>query len=449
MSQTTSQATFPFVGSRNIRAAFDAEPISSDGGLPLLRQVDRRLGLLDSLARALPTWRDKRFVEHTDVDLLRQRVFQIAAGYEDCNDAQTLRRDAVFKACCDRDPQAEDLASQPTLSRFENAIGPKSCYRLGQALLESYVGRHRKRPRRLVLDLDTTDDPLHGQQELRFFHGHYDEYIYLPLLIFDDQRDLVTAVLQPGSRNGAQLAVSVLNRVIRRLRRQWPGVPLLIRGDAAFATPQLYRLCHREKVEFLLGFSSNVRLKKLAGGLEGKARRRFLRTRAKAKLFKAIRYRASGGNHPTKWPRSYRVVIKAEHNADGANTRFVITSLPGRADRLYDEYVQRGGTCENSIKDLKRALCADRLSCHRFWANQFRLMLHAAAYVLMHMLRRAAYGTALAGAQMDTLRLRLIKIGAQVRSTARRIWFHLASSYPLRDVWLLIARRLASPGPFR
>ena len=286
--QTTSQVLFPFIGNRRVRAMFDAEPISSDGGLPLLRQVDRRLGLLESLAQALPRWRDSRFVQHDDVDLIRQRVFQIATGYEDCNDAQTLRRDPVLKTCCDRDPDAEDLASQPTLSRFENAMGPKACYRLGQALLESYVGRHQKRPRRLVLDLDTTDDPLHGQQELRFFHGHYDEYIYLPLLIFDDQRDLVAAVLQPGNRNGSQLAVSVLKRVIRRLRRQWPEVPLVIRADAAFATPELYRLCHREKVDFLLGFSTNVRLKTLAAGLEEKARRRYLRTRTKAKLFKAI-----------------------------------------------------------------------------------------------------------------------------------------------------------------
>jgi len=276
-------------------------------------------------------------------------------------------------------------------------MGPKQCYRLSQELFASYMRRHPKRPQRLVLDLDTTDDPLHGQQELRFFHGHYDEYIYLPLLIFDDERDLVAAVLQPGSRNGAQLAVSVLKRVIRRLRQKWPGVPLLIRGDAAFATPELYRLCHREKVDFLLGFSTNVRLKKLAAGVgPEKARRQHLRTGTKAKRFKAIQYRASGGNHPTRWPRSYKVVIKAEHTEEGANTRFVITSLAGRPDQLYHQYVQRGGPCENSIKDLKRALCADRLSCHRFWANQFRLLLHAAAYVLMHMLRRAAAGTVLA-----------------------------------------------------
>jgi hypothetical protein len=405
----------------------------------LLRQIDRRLGLLDSLAVVLPDGRDPRYVEHTMAELLRQRVYGIALGYEDCNDATTLRRDPVLKTCCDRDPfSGPELASQPTLSRLENEMGPKSCYLAATQLLESYFVRHPKRPKRLILDLDTTADPTHGQQEFTAFHAFYDEHIYLPLLIYDQDGDLLTAVLQPGKPQGAASVVAVLLRVIRRVRAQWPGVPILIRGDSGFASPDLYHLCEQLKVEFLVGLGPNIRLKKIAAPLQEKAKRRFLRTGQKARLFTSIRYRAR-----RRWPRSYRVLIKAEHQAIGANVRFVVTNLAGRADELYDGcYVARGESCENSIKDLKNVLKADRLSCHRFWPNQFRLLLHSFAYVLMFALRIAARGTELENAQMDTLRLRLLKIGVRVESTARRIWFHLSSSHPWQRLWSLIANRL-------
>ena len=315
-----------------------------------------------------------------------------------------MRRDPALKAACDRDPdQGADLASQPTLSRFENEVGPKSCYLLAEKLFESYLQRHKQRPSRLILDLDTTDDPLHGQQELRYFSAYYDEYVYQPLLIFDQDGDLIASVLQPGKSQGTRPAVAVLKRIIHRLRKKWPGVSILVRGDSGFASPELYRLCQDNKVDFLVGFGTNQRLKRLAAKLAEQARRRFLRTGNKARLFKAIRYRSMGTGRK-RWPRSYRMIIKAEHTEQGSNVRFVVTNLAGDPQKLYDRcYVQRADACENSIKDLKRALKADRLSCHRFWANQFRLLLHAAAYVLMYMLRRAAHGTELADAQMDTL----------------------------------------------
>lgn len=434
------QVEFPYAGARKVRAVFDAEPISSDGGALLLRQVDRRIGLLDAMSAALPDPRDPRYVEHALVELLRQRVYGIALGYEDCNDATTLRRDPVLKTCCDRDPfSGRDLASQPTLSRLENEAGPKACYLLARVILESYFVRHPKRPKRpLILDLDTSADPTHGQQEFSAFHAFYDEHIYLPLFIYDQDGDLVTAVLQPGKPQGVGGVVAVLRRIVERMRRQWPGVPILIRGDSGFASPDMYVACQQLDVDFLLGLGPNSRLKKIAAPLQEKAKRRFLRTHEKARLFTSTRYRAR-----RRWPRSYRVLIKAEHQAIGANVRFVVTTLAGRAQELYDDcYVERAEACENSIKDLKNALKADRLSCHRFWANQFRLLLHAAAYVLMYELRRAARGTELADAQMDTLRLRLLKVGVQVASTARRIWFHLTSSYPWQAVWSLIAWRL-------
>jgi len=434
------QVEFPWTGVRKVCAVFDGGPISSDGGAPLLRQVDRRIGLVDALADVLPDRRDPRFVEHSIADLIRYRVYGIVLGYEDCNDATILRRDPVLKTCCDREPFSErDLASQPTLSRFENEVGPKACYLFAKQLLESYFVRHPKRPKHpLIFDLDTSHDPTHGQQEFTAFHAFYDEHIYLPLMIYDQDGDLLTAVLQPGKPQGVVGAVSVLLRVIQRVRAQWPGIKIIIRGDSGFASPDMYNLCERLKVDFILGMGPNTRLKKIAATLQEKAKRRFLRTGEKARLFTSVRYRAR-----RRWPKSYRVLIKAEHQAIGANVRFVVTTLKGHAKDLYDRlYVARAEACENSIKDLKNVLKADRLSCHRFWANQFRLLLHAAAYVLMFELRRAAKGTELENAQMDTLRLRLLKVGVRVESTARRIWFHLTSSHPWQSLWSLIARRL-------
>lgn len=439
-----AQVEFPFLGARGVRALFDAGPISSDGGALLLRQADRRLALLDTLAAVLPDHRDPRHIAHTNADLLRQRVYAIALGYEDCNDATILRRDPVLKTCCDRDPNGRDLASQPTLSRLENEVGPKTCYQIADQILESYFVRHATPPERIVLDLDTTHDPAHGQQEFAAFHGFYDEHIYLPLLVFDGAGDLLTAVLQPGTANGVGAAAAVMKRILRRIRLQWPSVPILVRGDSGFGAPAMYRVCELYEADFVFGLQPNVRLKALAAPIQERARRRFLRRGSKVRLFSSMRYAA----RRNRWPRAYRVLIKAEHQAIGPNVRFVVTTLKGPAQKLYDDcYVQRGEAAENSIKDLKTALKADRLSCHRFWANQFRLLLHAAAYLLMYAIRRAADGTELQDAQMDTLRLRLLKIGVRVESTARRVWFHLSSSHPWQRIWTLVAARLVTAAP--
>jgi hypothetical protein len=439
-----SQVEFPFAGRRRVRAVFDGGPISSDGGAVLLAEIDRRLKLIESFAAMLPDRRDARYAKHAVVDLLRQRVVGIALGYEDCNDAAALRSDPVLKTVCGRDPFSDgDLGSQPTLSRFENSIGAKTCYQLCAALVDHYCRRKARRPQRITIDLDLTDDPTHGQQELAFFRSHYDNYVYLPLLVFDQDGDLITAVLLPGNAQGPKRIAPILRRIIERLRAKWPGVSLLVRGDSGMSGPEVYSLCREHKVDFVLGLQQNRRLKALAAKLQEKARRRFLRTKTKARLFTSVHYRAR-----RRWPRGYRVVIKAEHHEQGPNVRFVVTTLDGRAEDVYDNwYVPRGEASENSIKDFKRALKGDRLSCTRFWANQFRLVLHALAYVLMYELRRAASGTALAEAQMDTLRLRLLKIGVRVESTARRVWFHLTSSCPWRETWLRLARGLQRVAP--
>jgi hypothetical protein len=404
----------------------------------LLAAADRQLGLVDGLARAVRDPRDARYTDHSLADLLRQRIFQIALGYEDCNDADTLRADPVLKASCGRDPVSDpDLASQPTLSRLENVLGPKACYRIAQRLFATYLAQHPRRPTEVILDVDLTDDPTHGQQELSFFHGFYDAHVYLPLLVFDQAGALITAALLPGKNSGAGAAVMVLKRLVAALRERWPGLRLVVRADAGFAAPALYQFVEDEGLECLIGFRANPRLERMTRRLQAKARRKYLRTGRKARLFTSVRYRARKG-----WPRAYRIVIKAEHMKEGPNLRFVLTTLPGRAEDVYDRYVERGEACENSVKDLKRALKGDRLSCHRFWANQVRLLLHAAAYTLLFALRRCAAGTELAAVQFDTLRLRLLKIGATIVGTVRRLALRLSASHPWQELWWRIARRV-------
>jgi hypothetical protein len=444
MTQHTKSIDLPFHGARHLSAQFDATPITSDGGAPLLAALDKKLGLVDSLVQALTDRRDIRYTDHSLTDLIRQRVFQIALGYEDCNDADTLRHDPVLKAACGRDPVLDpDLASQPTLSRLENSIGPKASYRLARNLFQVYLAGHPKRPKEIILDLDLTDDPTHGQQELSFFHGYYDSHVYLPLLVFDGDGELMTAVLLPGKNPGAGPVVAVLKRLVESLREHWPEIEIMVRADAGFASPLLYHTIESASLKFLIGLRSNPRLERRARKVAAKARRRYLRTKRKARLFTSTSYRAKRG-----WPKSYRVVIKAEHMAEGPNVRYVLTNQPGRADALYDRYVMRGESCENSIKDLKNALRADRLSCHRFWANQFRLLLHAAAFTLLFALRRHAAGTELADAQLDTIRLRLLKIGAYLVCSVRRLRLHLSSSHPWQKLWFLVARRIMNASAF-
>lgn len=441
-----AQVDFPFEKRRTIRAVFDEEPISSDGGAVLLRQLDRGLGLTERLAAAVPDGRDQDHVVHSRLEQIRQRIYGIALGYEDCNDASTLRHDPVLKSCCGREPGAAPLASQPSLSRLETSAGPRTCFKLAEALLESYVARHPRPPLRLIIDLDTTDDPTHGQQELSFFNAFYDEHCYLPLLVFDGEGDLLTAVLLPGKPKDAKTMASILKRIVHRLRGSWPKTEFLVRGDSHFAGAAMLRMCHKLDIRFLFGLQPNKVLKEKAVSLAQRARRRFERTSEKVRIFSQQWHRAKQAR--PSWPRAYHLLIKAEYSALGPNTRFVITDLHGGAEKLYDKYVQRAEACENSIKDLKNVLQADRLSCHRFWANQFRLLLHAAAYVLMFALRRTAQGTELREAQMDTLRLRLLKIAVRVQATVRHVWYHLTSSFPWKELWLTIARRTLQPTYF-
>jgi hypothetical protein len=439
---TTSSLRFPTPLRLPLEVAFDAGRLTSDGGLPWLAEADAALGLGAALAACIPEWR-RGPVHHSRDTLIRQRLFQIACGYADQNDATPLRSDPLLKLVCGRRPTTgRDLASQPTLSRLENAVDRHAVEALAAALVELYI-RERERagvPQRIVLDFDGTDDPAHGQQEGIGYHGYYRQYMYHPLLVFDgDTGHLITAILRPGRCHGSRFAVLVLRRLVRRLRRAWPDLAIELRADSGFAIPRLYAWCEAHAVRYTIGLIPNPALEQQAAPLQTVAQAcSTAQGGAKVRLLAATTYQAKS------WPQPRRVVLKAEILPKGPNTRFVITTRRGPPPAIYDWYVRRGQP-ENWLKDLKNALTADRLSDHRFWANAFRLLLHAAAYWLLDTLRRWLAGTPAAHFQFDTLRLHLLKIGGYVREQAHRIRLHLASSHPGEPLWAHLAARLRLP----
>jgi hypothetical protein len=422
-----------------LEASFDGGRLTSDGGLPWLDQAETGLGVCAAIAKQIPDWRHGP-VRHPMASLVRQRVFQIACGYEDQDDADFLRTDPLLKLVCGRLPESDhDLASQPTLSRLENAVDRRACYRLALALGELYL-RERERdgvPTHIILDIDGTDDPTHGQQEGSAYHGYYRQHMLHPLLVFDGTTGhLITAVLRPGNTHGSAGVVAVLKRVVRALRARWPAVRIELRMDSGGAVPTIYEFCERAGIGYTIGLITNPRLTALAAPLMAEAhRQRAVAGGEKVRLFGETVYQAES------WDQPRRVVIKAEALPQGPNTRFVVTTRSAPPETLYDWYTDRGAA-ENWIKDLKIACFADRLSDHRFWANQFRLLLHAAAYWLLDTVRRWLAACALPHLQLDTLRLRLLKIGGRVWQRADRVHLRLATSHPGQTLWHQLAAYL-------
>ena len=440
MTECTGQQVLFSIGKKRVTTVFDGGNLTSDSGALLLNRVDQRLGLSGRMAEALSDPRQEGKVLHPLRDLLRQRLFQIALGYEDVNDANTLRFDPAFQAALDRVPgPGEVLASQPTLSRLEERISRRELMAFSELLLEFFVERlktmGRAARRKIILDFDSTDDPTHGAQQLTMFHGYYDQWQYLPLLVFSGGWP-IAAVLRPGNAHDSWGAVAVLRRIVERIWEDLPRAKILLRADAGFATPELYEFCEAAEISYVIGQITNSRLVRRGRPWMKKAKRIFEQTGEKAKVFGSFRHRAKS------WEKSRWIIAKAEVLPLGENPRFVVTNMEGDPASLYHFYTDRG-EMENRIKDLKNALLADRLSCSRFLSNQFRLLLHVAAYILMFSLRENLQKTPLASAQMDTLRIKLLKIGAKVVTSARRIWFHLASSHPAAPIWNLLAQRLA------
>ena len=472
--QPAWQQTFAFFN-RPIVLEPSRAALSSDAGLLPLRQFDQHIGLTQAFADALDDPRDPDLTEHTFVEMVRCRVYGILADYEDQNDHDTLRADPVFKLLADRSPDGADLASQPTLSRFENAISIASLKRLRDVFIDQFIGSFAAPPRRLTLDLDAIDDPAHGHQQLTFWHGYYDQNQYLPLVITcADNDQFVMLSLRPGNAHAALGADDDLEYLVRRLRAAWPGVVLRIRGDAGFGVPWMYEVCERWHLLYTFGLSSNAVLQRHREGLlaqavagweqEQQAAQREGRPARPQRLFTGFWYQAQS------WPQPRWVIAKAEAHAQGTNRRFVVSNRPGArllAEATYDEYVERGES-ENRNKEFKGDLAMDRLSDHRFCANYFRLYLHAAAMNLLVRARRsvalpvsqapppAAADTAqrrrhfqrrrqddpLGEGQPWTWRSLFIKVAAEVVVSCRRVVVRLSSCWPHLEQFRQVCERL-------
>ena len=444
MLKAVCQNTLLFHSHRKITARFDGGSLTSDAGWLLFGSLDRQHRLCEGFSSCISESRDRRYVRHDLLKLIRQRVLQIVAGYEDCNDADTLRSDPMLKTVCDQLPESDpDLATQPTFSRLENSVTKKDLMRLSRWLLGCYVRSLKKRrPSKIILDLDSTDDHTHGQQEFSFYHGYYRNHILHPLLIFDaDTGDLVCVVLRPGNKGAASHIVPILKRVVEAIRQGvGTDVEIEIRADSGFATPRLYEFCEGEEnqLQYVIGLSRNPRLQRVVEPLLDSTRLQFVELEEKQRQFDEFLYRAKS------WDRSRRVIVKVEVDQRGINRRFVVTNRDDLCSQsLYDHYTNRGQT-ENFIKAFKNHLSMDRLSCHRFLANQFRLLLHALAYQMFVRLRDYLHGTPWHKLEIETLRRRVLKIGARIRQTTRRIWVHLSSAFPEQPLFHLVLSRLNS-----
>jgi len=427
---------FPALKRRQVQAEFSGGDITSDGGVLLLREIDRRLGLLGSVDAVIPDPRDPRYIEHSQLSLLRQRIYGIALGYEDLNDHATLRADPAIQTSVERD---EVLGSQSTLCRLESRIDRQVAVHIHEVLLDQFVASFESPPEELILDFDATDDAVHGRQEGRFFHGYYDHYCFLPLYVFCGDQ-LLVSYLRPSRIDGAKHAWAILALLVKRLRQAWPHVRIIFRGDSGFCRHHLFTWCERHDVSYIVGIAKNDGLLRKITAPMALVQQLFELTGEKQREFFQFTYAAA------TWSKRRKVIAKLETTEKGQNPRFIVTNLEGHKQMLYDELYCARGDMENRIKEQQLGLFADRTSAHHWWANQFRLLLSSLAYVLMEGIRRLALkGTELARAQMSTLRLKLLKIGAVILRNTRRIRFLLSSAYPYPALFLTVAARL-KPG---
>lgn len=431
---TADRIEFGRLGRRVIEANFDGGDISADGGLLLLHQVDERIGLTRAVAAVLDDARDPERITHPLRDLVAQRVYALCAGYEDLNDHDRLRQDLLLRTAVGR---VDELASSPTLCRLENRATRAQVVALNRVLVEQFIAQHPTPPHELILDVDASDVPLHGDQELTQFHGYYDHYCYLPLYVFCGQA-LLTCLLRPSRIDGAKHAAAVIKLLITRLREAWPNTRFIVRGDSGFCRQRLIRWCERKAVGYVIGVARNARLQARVADDEAQLRVAFEATGIKQRHVGELRYAADS------WNIERRVITRLEYGTQGINPRFVVTNLNGQAADLYDRLYCQRGEAENRIKEAQLDLFGTRASSHKFAANGLRLLFAALAYTLMQRLRTLALaGTELARASAATIRVKLLKIGAVIVRNTRRVRILLASHHPLREVFLSAARALA------
>jgi len=425
---------FKGVKGRKVEAIFSGQTITSDGGGLLLRAADEAIGLLSRVGRCFTDSRRKASCEHSVENLLRQRVYALALGYEDLNDHDALRHDPALQTAVGRDV---DMASASTLCRFENSVDAKSLWALSSVLVDVFVESHKKAPDEIILDFDATDDEVHGHQEGRFFHGYYDHYCFLPLYVFCGDH-LLAAYLRPSNIDAAKHSLGILGLLVKRLRKVWPQTRIIVRADSGFCRWELMRWCDSHGVDYILGVAKNAKLLEKAQPLLDEVREHFLQSGVKQKVFAQTCYAAQS------WDTQRRVIIKAEHLEKGSNPRFVVTSLYDAPEQLYQRYCARG-EMENRIKEQQLCLFADRTSCSKWLPNQFRVLLSALAYTLLNTIRQKALaGTELARARCDTIRLKLLKIGASVVRNTRRVILMLSESCPNKALFRLAASRLCA-----
>ncbi len=412
---------------KKVQVDFNGGEVSSNGVLLFLRETESQIGIINKVANAIHDKRHSGYVKHNMTQLLGQRVFQIACGYEDANDCNDLRSDPILKISCKNE---DDLASQPTMSRFENAPSRSALYRIAKVLVNVFIDSYEEPPQSIILDIDDTDNPTYGNQQLSLFNSYHDCYCYMPLHIYEGKSGkLITTILRPGRRPSGKEIITILKRIVQQIRDVWPGVGILLRGDSHYSSPEVYDYCNEHHIKYVLGFKSFKPLLVKAQGVMNQARELYEISKNSVKLYGECTYQAGS------WSSPNRNIIKAEYNRYGSNTRFIVTNLE-HANRkfIYQTAYCGRGAMELMIKEHKNHLASDRTSCNSFQANHFRLFLHGIAYILLHTFRdRHLKNTKLVKAQFNTIRLNLLKISARVQKLRTRIKIYLPSSYPMKN----------------
>jgi len=425
---------FPVCGNKIVEAQFVKEEVTSDGGVLLLREIDRKIKLTEKLAKIIPDKRNPEHITHRMDKMLRQRIYGIALGYEDLNDHDTLRADPALQTAVDSD---NNLASSPTLCRLENTANRKIIFEANKLIVESFIESFTIPPEEVILDFDATDDEVHGHQENRHFNGYYKSHCFLPLYVFCGDR-LLVSYLRPSNIDGAKHAWAILSLLVKRLRKSWPKIKIIFRGDSGFCRDLMLRWCESHDVTYIVGIAQNNRLNKLSEETQKIAEKRYNETQVKQRIFSEFKYAAKS------WKTERRIIAKSEHTDKGANPRYIVTNEKEyTAQELYEKNYCERGDMENRIKEVKRDLFSGRTSCHKWWPNQLRLIFSSMAYILVESMRRLALkNTELATAYCATIRLKLYKIGAVVIRNTRRIRFLLSNNYPNQRLFFRTAQAL-------
>jgi len=443
MNNTVIDLVFPAVGGREVVSRNDGGDITSDAGLLLVSLADKKIGLTQAMADAILDPREQGKVSHGIIEMARERIYAICQDYEDANDLNALRHDPALKTACERLPKSgEALASHPTISQFENMPGAKEQARVAVAMARKVISALPAQTSRVIIDVDPTDDPCYGQQQFEFFNGHYDCHCYLPVHIHitgdDGRQRIIGSVLRPGNSGATKGLYSALRIAIRMVRERMPDAQIILRADGAFGVCDVLNFCEDMRIDYILGTKGNNVLHDLSSPIQMDVCLKYKWEGNGCREYGRVSYKAGS------WRHARRVVVKAEITQGELNPRFVTTSLDNLSDEQAYEFYCGRGEQENRIKEIKLDLSSGRTSCHSFLANQFRLLMHTAACMLMGVLQESLAGTRFAKAQIGTLRTRLLKVGARVVETARKIWFHLPSSFPAEDAWRRMYAALVS-----